>query len=565
MKHPAGICSGFPVGPRSGERSYSRNGTSMQTRPASPLTMLLLLAAAALGSRFLGAGENWHQAAGPNGNWQTDGEPPLQWSAARNENIRWRTPMPEAGMSTVTVWGDRVFVTTHVPIQSLEEKLAVKDIIGFCLDANTGEKLWQVTLPGSAFISLAGGFTDGTVFAPIADGEHVWFFNRCGSMGCYDFEGNEIWLREWTPRFKHNNRQAEPYLVGDWILYVEVADKEAGAKMQKWVAPGKSVKKIEVPDGIDEKQVWTYLHGIDKRTGAVLWREQVGTSVHNTPTVGTTSDGNPAVAHARGGPHGALEKPYGQSLTSLAPGQVGKALWSTALDGYDPSFACHWNERYVFGFHQGHHVVFDTSDGTLLRRQPLYDGATVWKFDVDAGDWTRETNVAVKAGKGHPNTNQANLVVGDWHWFLSHNLPYLGRVNVESGAVEYLELPAQLMPGTQSRQQDVRLWGKGNRDNKPVNALGFAVGDKGHNGTGWGHISAASPTVVGNYLFLPVVTGTVYIIDARVQQLTPEALVAVNDLGQGGKTWTLASLSFAKGRLYAHTMKEILCIESRAF
>jgi len=123
----------------------------------------------------LAAADNWHQAAGPNGNWQVDGEPPVLWSVTRDENIRWRTPLPEAGMSNVTIWGDRVFATTHVPIKTLAEKEAVKDIIGFCLDANTGEILWQVTLPGSVFISLAGGFTDGTVFAPIADGEHVWF------------------------------------------------------------------------------------------------------------------------------------------------------------------------------------------------------------------------------------------------------------------------------------------------------------------------------------------------------------------------------------------------------
>ncbi len=506
---------------------------------------------------------NWHQAAGPNGNWQTEGDPPTEWSVKRGENIRWRTPLPEAGMSNVTIWGDRVFVTTHVPIQALEEKDGVTDILGFCLDADSGEILWQVALPGTAFISLAGGFTDGTVFAPIADGEHVWFFNRCGSMGCYDFSGKPVWLREWTPRFKHNNRQAEPYLVGDAILYVEVANKQAGALMRKWDAPGVQSKNgTAVPEGIDEKEVWTYIHAIDKRTGEILWRESVGTSIHTTPVVSHMSDGRLAVAHARGGPHGPIEKPYGPSLTSLAPGEEGKTLWSTDIAGYDPSFACHWNERYVFGFSQGSHLVLDASSGKILREQPLYDSATLWKYLPEKGDWQQQSNVAVTAGKGHPNTNQANLAIGDWHWFLSHNVHYLGRVNVETGAVEYLELPAQLMPSAEGRAQDVRLWGKGNPTNRPLNAAGFAVGDKGNDGTGWGHISAASPTRVGRYLFLPVVTGTVYVIDTEVETLTPAALVAINDLGPGGETWSLASLTFANGRLYAHTMKEIVCIEA---
>ncbi len=508
------------------------------------------------------AEDNWHQPAGPNGNWQVDGNPPVEWSATRNENTRWRTPLPEAGQSGVTVWKDRAFVTTHVPIKSVEEKFAVTDIIGFCLDANTGEILWDVTLPGTAFISLAGGFTDGTVFAPITDGEHVWFFNRCGSMGCYDMSGQQVWLREWKPRFKHNNRQAEPYLVGNTILYVEVANKEHGSKIQKWKAPGKKSKGTVVPAGVEEKEVWTYLHGIDKRTGEVLWREDVGTVIHNTPTVGKLADGRLAVSHARGGPHSPLEKPAGHSLTSLAPGEEGKTLWSTNLVRYDPSFASHWNEKYVFGFRSGHHVVLDAATGKILREQPLYTGATVSKFDSQTDRWSKQTDVAVKAGKGHPNTNQANLVIGDWHWFLSHNVHYLGRVHAETGAVEYLELPAQLLPSRKSRAQDIRLWEKGNPTNRPLNAAGFAVGDKGNQGTGWGHISAASPTRVGRYLFLPVVTGTVYVIDTEVKSLNPDAIVAINDLGPGGETWTLATITYAKKRLYVHTMKEILCIEA---
>ena len=69
---------------------------------------------------------NWPQAAGPLGNWQTEGSAPLEWSATRNENILWRTALPETGMSNVTAWGDRLFVTTHVPIRTLEEKESVK-------------------------------------------------------------------------------------------------------------------------------------------------------------------------------------------------------------------------------------------------------------------------------------------------------------------------------------------------------------------------------------------------------------------------------------------------------
>ncbi len=511
---------------------------------------------------LLWADENWPQAAGPYGNWQVEGKPPIRWSVVRDANIRWRVPMPEAGMSSVTIWEDHAFVTTHVPIGKLEDKDGVKDIIGFCLSAHTGEILWQVKLAGRVFISLAGGFTDGTVFAPLTDGEHVWFFNRCGAMACYDFSGKEVWRREWTPRFKHNNRQAEPFLVDDTILYVEVANKAAGAKIQKWRAPGKKTKgSLAVPAGVEAKDVWTFIHGIDKRTGKVLWRESAGTVVHNTPVIGRTADGGLAIAHARGGPHQPFEKPAGQSLTSLAPTQLGKTLWSTTIPGFDPSFASHWNEEYVFGFLGMDHLVMDSRTGRLLRQQSVTRDATLWRFDRQTTQWKLTREVPERLGRRHPNTNQANIVIGQWHWFLAHDLPFVGRVNIESGVSEYLELPAQLIPSRHTREQDVRLWGKAYSKNRPTNAGGFAVGDKGHTGSGFGHISAASPIRVGRYLFLPLVTGTVHVIDTSVESLSPDALLSVNDLGNGGETWSLASLSYAGGRLYAHTMREVICIE----
>ena len=504
-----------------------------------------------------GDSEEWPQAGGPEANWKVAGKAPESWSVVRNENIVWRTPMPEAGQSAVTVWKNRAFVTIHKPIDKFEDRFLGSDIVGYCLDAESGKVLWKIELAGTQTMELACGFSDATVFAPVTDGHHVWFFNRCGAMGCYDFEGNEVWTRQYKLRFKHSNRQCEPILVDGQILNVEVHDKESGFQIRKFT-PGtsKTIKPI-VPDGVDEKDVWTYLHGIDAATGKILWRESVGTSVHNTPILGRLSDGGLAVAHARGGGHGPLEKPYGVSLTRVTGDARGETLWSTDFEKYDPSFGQHWSGDEVYGFHLGDHVVLSAQDGKLLRRQPLYKSASVWKRVGE--NWVHEEDVAVKAGKGHPNTNQANLVVGEWHWFLSHNVHYVGRVHVETGKVEYLEVPAQLIGSKVDRSKDELLWGKG-RKNRPVNSSGFEIGRKGHDGTGWGHISAASPILVGHLLYCPVVTGTTYVIDTRVKELTPDALVAVNDLGPGGKTWTLASFSYSRGRLFMHTMREVICI-----
>jgi outer membrane protein assembly factor BamB len=488
--------------------------------------------------------QHWPQASGPNLNWKVEGAaPPLEWSVVGGKNILWRTTLPEGGQSAVAIWGDRAFVTTHRPMDASSDRLE-PNIVGYCLDANTGKMLWTVDLPGTDPVPTAGIFSDATVFAPISDGEHVWFFNRCGSMGCFDLDGKAVWLRQYRPRTRHTNRQCEPILVGDTILAVEVRDKEAAQKLER---------HKPVPEGIEPRDVWTYLHAIDKKTGQIRWIEQVGTSVHNTPMAGQLADGRWAVVHGRGGGHDPLEKPYGVSLTLLDSGQT---LWSrkTAGDCYQNA---HWNADHVYWFQGIHHLVLDSATGEVLRTQDL--SAAVSFTDAETGQ--RESGISLKPGRRTALTNQTNIVVGDWHYFLAHDITAIGRVNIETGKTEYLRVPVQLVAGPEPK----RIWDiKEALPNDTKNARGIDIAtDKRAKGTGWGHVSAASPILVNRHLFFPIMNGTVYVIDAFAETLDEKALIAVNDLGSAGKTWTLASFSYANGKLWMHTMKEVLCIGSQ--
>jgi outer membrane protein assembly factor BamB len=390
-------------------------------------------------------------------------------------------------------------------------------------------------------VQTAGIFSDATVFAPIADGEHVWFFNRCGSMGCFDFDGRRVWLREFHPSTRHTNRECEPILVGDKIITVEVRNEEAARKLER---------HKPVPAGIEPRDVWTYLHAIDKRTGKTVWTEDAGTSIHNTPMAGQLADGRWAVVHGRGGGHEPLEKPYGVSLTLL---DSGKTLWSREING-DCYQNSHWNAKHVFWFQGSNHLVLDTATGEVLRTQDL--GAKVDFTDAETGK--RESGIPLKPGKRTPLTNQTNIVVGDWHYFLAHDINAIGRVNTATGKTEYLRVPVQLVAGPEPK----RIWEKSKAiTNDTKNSRGIDIApDKRAKGTGWGHVSAASPILVNRHLFFPIMNGTVYVIDAFAETLDEKALVAINDLGPAGETWTLASFSYASGRLWMHTMKEVLCI-----
>ena len=102
---------------------------------------------------------------------------------------------------------------------------------------------------------------------------------------------------------------------------------------------------------------------------------------------------------------------------------------------------------------------------------------------------------------------------------------------------------------------------QGFAENDMVNTRGHVVfGDKRSMGSGWGHIASPSPSVARENFYMPVMNGTVYVIRWSAKTLNEDAIVAINDLGPVGKSWTRASISFSDGKAFAHTIRELICI-----
>ncbi len=89
------------------------------------------------------------------------------------------------------------------------------------------------------------------------------------------------------------------------------------------------------------------------------------------------------------------------------------------------------------------------------------------------------------------------------------------------------------------------------------------MGDARSMGNGWGHQASAIPTAIGDYLFVPVMSGNVYVLRHDSETLDENSLVSINDLGPIGQSWTRASISYSKGKLYAHTIGKLICIGER--
>src|SRR5258708_34737861 len=77
---------------------------------------------------------NWPGWRGPDGTGvAAEKNLPLHWST--NENVRWRTALPDRGNSTPIVWGGRVFVTQAIEAGSRRTLMY--------FDRRDGKLLWQ--------------------------------------------------------------------------------------------------------------------------------------------------------------------------------------------------------------------------------------------------------------------------------------------------------------------------------------------------------------------------------------------------------------------------------------
>lgn len=509
-------------------------------RRVRPITTILWLTVLGLGKSLA----DWPQAAGPNGNYQAQGKAPTAFSVANDECVLWRVSLPNTGESTPVISGGRVFVTCHAPMASDAE--AGQEIFGICLDADTGKELWRRVLPASRSTDMASGFSDNTAASPITDGEYVCFINVGGSIQTYDFDGKLIWRHTWVPFGRHHARQQEPIVHSGSVIFLRTVASDLAIE-----ATTKSGAK---PLG-RQKDIWTRLHSYDLADGKLQWVAEAASSVHSLSMIGELPDGSHAILTGRGGGHQPPEEPYGLSLIDA---ETGESRWDLELQGYNAHQNAVWNRREAAAFIGMEHYWIDILSGKTRKSISIDRKVDLSLYRNNLKSYTLDTQVSLSfAKRTRPITYHTNCMVGDYHYFRCHDKYLIGRVNLTTAKVEYLQVPVQVVRGEAT---DVYLWDKA-IENDGRNRDGFIVyQDKRATHDGWGHVSAASPIVVGDYLYMPTMVGTVYVIRWKAERLDAKAIESISDLGSAGETWSLSSLSYHEGQLYARTMKELICL-----
>jgi outer membrane protein assembly factor BamB len=210
---------------------------------------------------------------------------PLKWSPT--ENVRWKTPLPDAGNSSPVVWKDRVFVT-----QALEKE-ARRAVL--CFDRADGRLLWQkeVRFDGQEPTHATNPYCSAT---PVTDGERVIASHGSAGMVCYDFAGKELWRKDVGPMIHVWGNASSPILSGDLAIL--------------WCGPG-------------ERQV---LLAVDKATGRTVWEhEEPGGNVGKDSKTWAGSWTTPIIVTV--GDHDELILPVPERVKGFDP-KTGRELWS---------------------------------------------------------------------------------------------------------------------------------------------------------------------------------------------------------------------------------------------
>jgi outer membrane protein assembly factor BamB len=199
---------------------------------------------------------NWPQWRGSeNDGISTETGLPTEWGESKN--VAWKLKMPGMAGSTPAVWGERIFLTSEDGA----------DLVLMCVDTG-GKELWKTKLATGRQRFMRGEGNNASP-SPSTDGKHVWTYVGTGDLGCYDFEGKQVWkfnVQDRYGKFRiQHGMHTTPLLDGD-RLYMQLLHSNGQHVIALDKATGKEVWKVtRKSDGRSENE--------HSYASPVIWRK----------------------------------------------------------------------------------------------------------------------------------------------------------------------------------------------------------------------------------------------------------------------------------------------------
>ena len=253
----------------------------------------------------------WAQWRGPHGSGiSTTANPPLEWSETKN--VRWKVEIPGRGTASPIVWGDRVYVTTAVPVgvtgeaqhapRGGIEPRGVHRFVVMAIDRRTGRTIWECVAreqePHEAGHAGNATWASGS---PITDGQRLYAYFESFGLYAYDLEGKLLWEKDLGDKRMRNQfgEGATPGLYGNTLVvvwdhlngagsFIVALDTRDGKEL--WRVPRQEIDTWATPlilevNGRPQAIVsaMNRIRGYDLANGSVVW-EGEGLTMNPIPS-----------------------------------------------------------------------------------------------------------------------------------------------------------------------------------------------------------------------------------------------------------------------------------------
>jgi outer membrane protein assembly factor BamB len=368
------------------------------------------------------ADTNWPQFRGPSAGGIGTGTPALEWNGETGKNILWKTAIPGLAHSSPVIWGDKIFLTTAVPVSG-ESSLKVGlygDIAPvegesaqtfkvYCLDRKSGKILWEKTaFEGQPKTKRHPKSTHANP-TPATDGKHLVVFFGSEGLYTYDLNGKLLWKKDFgvldAGFYMFPGAQwgfASSPVIHDGVIVIEadvqknsfLAALDADSGKELWRTQRDDVPTFGSPailpytgKGASNLQVvvngWKHIGGYDFKTGKELWRLKGGGDI---PVPTPVAEDNLVVvtnAHGPGRPIFAIKT---DAAGDLEDNKDAIAWKQDRAGNYMQTPLLHDGIGY-FCMDNGVLTVFQLSTGEKLYQQRLGAGSSGYSSSaVAAGD-----------------------------------------------------------------------------------------------------------------------------------------------------------------------------------
>ena len=246
----------------------------------------------------------------------------------------------------------------------------------------------------------------------------------------------------------------------------------------------------------------------------------------------------------------------------------GKVIWRYQPENGVALYNSIFTEKYAVWFTYDNEIhLLDPLNGKLVKKLSLSQKVDYHYFNGEKYILEKGINYYGKYGQRIFPAWYSNIIVDDQLFFMCFSerkkFPVgpkycMARVNLKSGRVEFLEVPVNFRF---SGQEKKLLWKK-NLSTKIRNSRGLDVAhDKRSRRDGWNWNFNGSPIAVNKLIYFTTMNGICYCLKCDSADWDSRALLAINDLGPFSQTWTVNTPSYANGRLYHRTLRELICIE----